>query len=91
MGPLGIECLSDLITAEENKDPKPVVKKAESIVKPEVVASKSKPSASFKKKASSGASKGKPSASTKNVPSRKTAADFFLADRLAETCRFEEP
>ncbi|TGM97910.1 esterase/lipase family protein [Leptospira yasudae] len=30
MGPLGIECLFDLITAEENKDPKPVVKKADS-------------------------------------------------------------
>ncbi|AOP32975.1 alpha/beta hydrolase [Leptospira tipperaryensis] len=34
MGPLGIECLFDLITAEENKDPKPVKKKLESL-KPE--------------------------------------------------------
>ncbi len=34
MGPLGIECLFDLITAEENKDPKPIQKKAE-VVKSE--------------------------------------------------------
>ncbi|PJZ42274.1 alpha/beta hydrolase [Leptospira kmetyi] len=30
MGPLGIECLFDLITAEENKDPKPIIRKVES-------------------------------------------------------------
>ncbi|XDD50767.1 esterase/lipase family protein [Leptospira sp. WS92.C1] len=29
MGPLGIACLFDLITAEENKDPKPIPKKTE--------------------------------------------------------------
>ncbi|MDI7185824.1 alpha/beta fold hydrolase [Leptospira santarosai] len=31
MGPLGIECLFDLITAEEKKDPKPIIRKVESI------------------------------------------------------------
>lgn len=30
MGPLGIECLFDLITAEEKKDPKPIIRKLES-------------------------------------------------------------
>ncbi|TGK32387.1 alpha/beta fold hydrolase [Leptospira gomenensis] len=74
MGPLGIECLADLITAEENKDPKPIVKKEDSVVKKEPIVSKSKPSASSQKKGSSGVSKSKSSASIKNVSSRKTAA-----------------
>ncbi|MBM9576360.1 alpha/beta fold hydrolase [Leptospira sp. 201903070] len=67
MGPLGIECLFDLITAEENKDPKPIPKKAETVKQEsEIRSSKTigpKKQASTKKK----------TVSKKTAPKKKSA------------------
>lgn len=75
MGPLGIECLFDLITAEENKDPKPIIRKVESSkidqktvesyvtdFKPNIVAKKTNPKTTRSKK----------SAKTKQIPKKKS-------------------
>ncbi|TGM60214.1 esterase/lipase family protein [Leptospira adleri] len=74
MGPLGIECLFDLITAEENKDPKPIRKKIEP-VKTETDTSRSasgkKTEASSKKKTASKKTSSKKSIVKKKPPAKK--------------------
>ncbi|PJZ53892.1 esterase/lipase family protein [Leptospira adleri] len=74
MGPLGIECLFDLITAEENKDPKPIRKKIEP-VKTESdtsrFASGKKTETSSKKKTASKKTSSKKSIVKKKPPAKK--------------------
>ncbi|EMJ92662.1 esterase/lipase family protein [Leptospira alstonii] len=77
MGPLGIECLFDLITAEEKKDPKPIIRKVESSKQPEVVElsktlSKSPAPASKKKSAPKKSSTSSKPAKPKSVPKKKS-------------------
>lgn len=76
MGPLGIECLFDLITAEENKDPKPIIRKVESS-KPQESStakssSKSSTNVSLKSSVSASSSK-KKSVAKKSAPVSKSA------------------
>ncbi|TGM03469.1 alpha/beta fold hydrolase [Leptospira barantonii] len=77
MGPLGIECLFDLITAEENKDPKPIIRKVES----------SKPQESQTAKASAKPSSKVPvktSASTANSKKKTVAKKSSPASKSAK-------
>ncbi|EPG57541.1 esterase/lipase family protein [Leptospira borgpetersenii] len=78
MGPLGIECLFDLITAEEKKDPKPIIRKVESTKQPEDVEfpktpSKSPAPASKKKPAPKKNSSPLKPAKSKSIPKKKSA------------------
>ncbi|AVQ12848.1 Alpha/beta hydrolase family protein [Leptospira santarosai] len=80
MGPLGIECLYDLITAEEKKDPKPIIRKVESIKqRPEEFSAEKtspKPSPSTHKiktipKTTSSPTKSKPVSKKKRILTKK--------------------
>ncbi|EMY79426.1 alpha/beta hydrolase family protein [Leptospira weilii serovar Ranarum str. ICFT] len=77
MGPLGIECLFDLITAEENKDPKPIIRKVESSKLPKDVEIPKTPAqspvpTSKKKSAPKKDSSSSKSSKSKSVPKKKS-------------------
>lgn len=77
MGPLGIECLFDLITAEENKDPKPIIRKVESSKQQDSQPAKSSAKTATKASASSANSKKstsqKTSSASKKVSAKKSS------------------